>query len=66
MDVNLTLWGWFAAIYILVMTMLSFYLGKKKTDMPIIATFIGAGFSLIPPLGLIYLAVLLLKKDQHN
>jgi len=63
MDINLTLWGWLATIYLLTMTILSFYLGRKKTDMPIIATFIGAGFSLMPPLVLIYLTVLLLKKD---
>ena len=66
MDINLTLWGWIVGVYFLSMISLSYYLGKKKTDMPIIATFIGGGFTLIPPLLLIYLAVLLFKKNKES
>ena len=54
MDINLTFWGWIVGVYFLSMISLSYYLGKKKTDMPVIATFIGGACSLIPPLGLIY------------
>ena len=39
MDINLTFWGWIVGVYFLSMISLSYYLGKKKTDMPIIATF---------------------------
>ena len=40
MDINLTLWGWIVGVYFLSMISLSYYLGKKKTDMQVIATFI--------------------------
>jgi|GEM_PF-712224 Gpi18-like mannosyltransferase len=65
MDINLTLWGWIVGVYFLSMISLSYYLGKKKTDMQVIATFIGGACSLIPPLGLIYLAALLFKKIKN-
>ena len=66
MNIDLTLWGWLVAIYLLSMISLSYYLGNKKTDMPLIATFIGGACSLIPPLVLIYLAVLLLIKGNKE
>lgn len=66
MDINLTLWGWIVGVYFLSMISLSYYLGKKKTDMPVIATFIGGACSLIPPLVLIYLAALLFKKNKES
>ena len=51
----------------MVIGILSYYLGKRKTNTPKIATLIGVLLSLIPPLGLIYLAALVLKKDiNHN
>jgi hypothetical protein len=41
----------------------SYYLARRKTNHPIFAAIIGGGFALIPPLGLIYLAFLVFKKD---
>jgi hypothetical protein len=42
---------------------LSYYLGKRKTSNPKIATLIGVVLSITPPLNLVYLIVLMLKND---
>ncbi|MBE3675227.1 hypothetical protein PPAR_b0429 [Pseudoalteromonas paragorgicola KMM 3548] len=43
-------------------------MAKRKTSTPKIATFIGVLLAFIPPLGLIYIAILVLKNDinQNN
>jgi hypothetical protein len=67
MNINATLLGEIILIAMMVIGILSYYLGKRKTNTPKIATLIGVLLSLIPPLGLIYLAALVLKKDiNHN
>tara|TARA_R110000744_G_scaffold352311_1_gene458369 strand:+ start:401 stop:613 length:213 start_codon:yes stop_codon:yes gene_type:complete len=40
---------------------LSYYLGKRKTSHPKIATLIGVVLCITPPLNLVYLIVLMLK-----
>lgn len=50
-------------IVVLIIGFLAYYLGRRKTQNPVLAGFLGALLAIIPPLGLIYLAVLLLKKD---
>jgi hypothetical protein len=42
---------------------LSYYLGKRKTSTPKIATLIGVALCITPPLNLAYLIVLTLKND---
>jgi len=49
-----------------VITGFSFYLGKRKTQNVKTTTFIGFLLSFIPPLGLIFIAVLALKNDVIN
>ena len=68
MNINATLIGEIVVISVLVVGFLSFYLGKRKTNSPKLAALIGVLLSLIPPLGFIYLAVLVLKDDinQNN
>ncbi|QBY04387.1 hypothetical protein E2K93_08280 [Thalassotalea sp. HSM 43] len=63
MNINATLIGEIILISIIVVGALSFYLGKRKTQTPKLATFIGVLLSLIPPLGLVYIAILVLKND---
>ncbi|MDE3270849.1 hypothetical protein [Pseudoalteromonas sp. G4] len=64
MNINATLIGEIVAISVfLVVGFLSFYLGKRKTNSPKLTALIGVLLSLIPPLGFIYLAVLVLKDD---
>ncbi len=54
----------FAELIVLpIIGFLAYYLGRRKTQNPVLAGFVGAFLAIIPPLGLIYLAVLLLKKD---
>jgi hypothetical protein len=42
---------------------LCYYLGRRKTQTPVLAGLLGAALSIIPPFGLVYLVVLVLKKD---
>jgi hypothetical protein len=42
---------------------LCYYLGRRKTQSPVWVGGFGALLSLIPPLGLVYLLALVLKKD---
>lgn len=50
-------------VFILVVGALSYYLGRRKTQTPILAGLLGLVLSIIPPFGLVYLVVLVLKKD---
>lgn len=63
MSYNATLIGQFLVIFALIMGVLTYYLGRKKTSTPIIAGVLGALLSLMPFLGLIYAAILVLKSD---
>jgi Na+-driven multidrug efflux pump len=66
MNINATILGQFIFISMFVITGLSFYLGKRKTQNVKITTFIGFLLSFMPPLGLIFVAVLALKNDVSN
>ncbi|MCL1114338.1 hypothetical protein L2703_12150 [Shewanella basaltis] len=39
---------------------------RRKTQSPVLAGVIGAGLSIVPILGVVYLVVLLLKKDINT
>ena len=66
MNINGTLLGELIALLALIMAGVCYYLGRRKTQTPILAGFLGAVLTLIPPLGLIYLVVLVLKKDVNT
>lgn len=68
MNINATVLGELVAVSIIVIGILSFYLGKRKTTSPKIITLIGVLLAAIPPLGIIFLAFLAFKKDinQHS
>ncbi|MDT3321910.1 hypothetical protein Q4Q52_19440 [Shewanella sp. SP1S2-4] len=63
MNINATLLGEIMIVFILVVGVLSYYLGRRKTQTPILAGLLGLVLSIIPPFGLVYLVVLVLKKD---
>jgi hypothetical protein len=63
MNINATLVGEIIVISVIVVAALCYHLGKRKTNTPKMAAFIGALLSFAPPLNLIYLAVLVLKND---
>ncbi|ASM52184.1 hypothetical protein PESP_b0654 [Pseudoalteromonas espejiana DSM 9414] len=66
MNINATLIGEIIFISVIVIGILSYYFGKRKTSTPKIATLIGVLLSFIPPFGLIYLTILVLKKDINQ
>jgi Mn2+/Fe2+ NRAMP family transporter len=70
MNINATLFGQGILIiglfYLMVVTAISYYLGKRKTNTPILIAIIGLFTTLIPPIALIFLIVLALKKDIYN
>lgn len=63
MEISATFLGQFVAVCAVVISILSYYLGRRKTNNPVIAGILGFLFGLIPLLGLIYVAVLLFKRD---
>lgn len=63
MNINATLLGEIMIVFIVVVGALSYYLGRRKTQTPILAGLFGVVLSIIPPFALIYLVVLVLKKD---
>lgn len=68
MNINATLIGEILFVFVIVIGFLCYYLGKRKTNTPKMTTLIGVLLSFIPPLGLIYLVILILKNDinQNN
>jgi hypothetical protein len=65
-NINATLLGELILLFVIIITSLSYYLGKRKTQHPSITTFIGFLSSFILPLGLIFIAVLALKNDIES
>ncbi|GAA5141746.1 hypothetical protein GCM10025767_29560 [Thalassotalea piscium] len=63
MNINATLLGEFMALFALIMGAVCYYLGRRKTQTPVLAGLLGVVLSLIPPFALVYFVVLLLKKD---
>lgn len=66
MNINATLYGQFVIIFALIMGLLCYYLGRRKSKNPVLAGLLGAVLSLIPLFGLVYLMVLLFKKDVSS
>lgn len=63
LDINATLIGQFVFISAVVIGLAAYYLGRRKTQTPILAGILGFVLGLIPVLGLIYLIVLVVKND---
>jgi hypothetical protein len=63
MNINATLLGQFILLSVIIISGLSYYLGKRKTQNVKTITFIGFLLSFMPPLGLIFVAILALKND---
>ncbi|MBB1386447.1 MULTISPECIES: hypothetical protein [Pseudoalteromonas] len=67
MSVNLTLFGEFLVFFILfcipIFAFISYKVGKRKSNMPSILAFVGGCLALFPLFGLIFIAVLALRKD---
>ncbi|PKH33584.1 hypothetical protein [Shewanella sp. ALD9] len=65
MNINATLVGQLIVIFALLVGVISYFLGRRKTQSPIMAGVLGAVLSIVPLFGLIYLVVLILKNDVN-
>ena len=63
MNLNATFVGQFILVLAVVFTVIGFYLGKRKTETPFLVSIIAFFSALVPPVGLIFLMVLVFKKD---
>lgn len=63
MNFNATLLGEIVFYSMLIVGALSYYLGKRKTSTPKIATLVGIALCIVPPLNIVYLILLMLKND---
>ncbi|MCH8492167.1 MAG: hypothetical protein LAT53_02860 [Idiomarina sp.] len=63
MDINATFAGQFLLVCGVIIGLVGYYLGRRKTQTPVLAGVLGFVLGLIPILGIIYLVVLMLKKD---
>lgn len=55
----------FYCVLLVLSVVFSFYLGKTKTGKPLMTAIVTAFLSLVPLLGIIFVALLLLKDDIH-
>ena len=63
LSLNATLLGQVVAVLMVIMAITGYYLGKRKTQTPILTTIIAIVSSLLPPLALLFLMALVLKND---
>ena len=63
-DFQLTFFGELVFYSMFVVGGLSYYLGKRKTSNPKVATLLGVILCITPPLNLVYLLVLTLKNNE--
>ena len=63
MNFNATLLGEIVFYSMFIVGALSYYLGKRKTSTPKIATLVGIALCIVPPLNIVYLISLMLKND---
>lgn len=63
MDINITVLGQIIIIFAIFMVIVGYYLGKRKTTTPVVTSVIALFTAFVPPIALIFLIVLVLKKD---
>ncbi|GAA6186422.1 hypothetical protein [Aliiglaciecola sp. NS0011-25] len=63
MNINATLFGELIVVLALFMAVICYYLGRRKTETPFLVSLIGFFTAIIPPIALIYLIVLVFKRD---
>ncbi|UJJ31945.1 hypothetical protein [Halopseudomonas maritima] len=63
MNINIALLGQVLAGWIVLATGLSAYLSVRKTQTPVLGSILGFVLAFIPPFSLLYLVVLVLKRD---
>ena len=66
MDMNATILGQFIALLAIAMAIVGCYLGKRKTQTPILTSVTAFFSALIPPVALIFLIILVIKNDVNT
>ena len=63
MNINATLIGQVIFLLAIVMPVLGYYLGRRKTETPILVAVVAFITAFIPPIALLFVIVLLIKQD---
>jgi len=63
MNINATLFGQIVFVLAIITAILGYYLGKRKTQTPILTAILAFFSALLPPVALIFLIVLVVKND---
>ncbi len=63
MNVSATALGQLVSALIIIFGVIGYFLGKRKTNSPVIVAILASMSAFIPPLGLLFLMILSLKKD---
>jgi ABC-type dipeptide/oligopeptide/nickel transport system permease component len=61
MNINATIYGQLLIVFMLLIGIICYYQGKRKTNSPKIVTLIGVLLCSIPPLAIIYVFVFIFK-----
>lgn len=64
MNINATVVGQIAFVFIIIMPFLGYYLGKKKTNSPILVSVIAFFTGFIPPFAILFVLFLVFKKNK--
>lgn len=63
MNINVSILSGFIIGLAIFMAIVSYYLGRRKTETPILVAAIGCFTAFIPPVALVYLIILVFKRD---
>jgi len=66
MNFNATLVGQFAFALAIVCALVGYFVGRRKSNSPVLLAVVGFFCGLIPPLGAIFIIIIALKKDLPN
>ena len=63
MNLDLVVIGQLMFVFAVVVGLVSYFLGRRKVENPLLAGVIGFVFSIVPVFGLLYVVVLITKDD---
>lgn len=66
MNIDLTFIGQFTLLFAVIIAVVSYFLGRRKVETPALAALLGFVFSIVPIFGLLYVVVLMFKKDLNS
>ncbi|NVK24956.1 MAG: hypothetical protein HWE10_08510 [Gammaproteobacteria bacterium] len=63
MSLGVTFWGQIIFILAIVMAVVGYYLGQRKTQTPVLTAIVAFFSAFLPPIALVFLIALVLKND---